>query len=346
MRHRLGVAALLSFLILPVTTFGRVISYSPYTDRVAFPAHQHRMNRHFALIEYSASTASPFASAAQLVLYDFRGEKEPAVVFPQTGTASIFGAAVRENSAQRVSLLVLASTPGESAPAYHLSTDGGATWRRLSIPGTFNVPMPPYGNDIGGPFAAARGSQIRIGTDDWPFVVSNRTAVYAVSKTGTVRSFTDFPTAGSPVSLVGTDAAGRRTLVTSGGTIHAIDVQSGLMTQVAPINALGIMDGWISPSGEVYLEERTNATTRIVMVRDGVRTVLRETPNTGLNLFAVPTFDYSGAWIIERGPGKPTSLYRHDPSSGLQKQWEDITAPQVEALHAGSSGTKLLVQVH
>ena len=44
----------LPLLLLAITVQARVISYSPYTDRSAVPAHQHRMNRHFVLVEGSA----------------------------------------------------------------------------------------------------------------------------------------------------------------------------------------------------------------------------------------------------------------------------------------------------
>ena len=48
MRFRLVILALLA-----VTAQARVISYAPYTNRVATPALQHRMNRHFVLFEDS-----------------------------------------------------------------------------------------------------------------------------------------------------------------------------------------------------------------------------------------------------------------------------------------------------
>src|SRR5437868_4726725 len=83
----LWLAAVL--LIAAVPAFARVISYSPYTDRVAFPATQHRMNRHFVLVEATSSQSfggiSPpvFAyPSGQLVIYDAAGQEEPRVIFP------------------------------------------------------------------------------------------------------------------------------------------------------------------------------------------------------------------------------------------------------------------------
>lgn len=58
-----------------------------------------------------------------------------------------------------------------------------------------------------------------------------------------------------------------------------------------------------------------------------------------------PRFAKSGAWAITRGGGRPTVLYRVT-SGQLETMWSDITSPDVEALHAGTSGEKLLIQVH
>ena len=63
------------------------------------------------------------------------------------------------------------------------------------------------------------------------------------------------------------------------------------------------------------------------------------------DLFAVPTADFSGAWVLQRGAG-PTVLSLHTPAAGLVEAWRDVTRPEVEALHAGASGRRLLVQVH
>jgi hypothetical protein len=349
MRHRL--AALLFLLLPALTAFGRIVSYSPYTDRSAFPAHQHRMNRHFALVELRGvppGMMAPIPSpgiTGDVVLYDFRGEEEPRVVYPKEGIAAIMGAAVRENSADQVSLLVLAAVVDEPHPFYQLSTDAGATWRRVDLPVTGWIQSLPTGTDVGGPFAAARGSQIRIGTEEWPFVVSDRNGVHAIAPDGSVRSITDLAAGGSGVMLIGTDKTGRQMLATAAGFVHIVDIAAGTSRKIGPMNAMYIVDGWITPSGDAYIEERMND-IRIAYLSGGSRTVLFEEPASALNLFAVPTYDYSGAWVIERGPGKPTVLHRHDPAAGAVKQWEDITAPEVEALHVGTSGTKILVQVH
>ena len=117
----------LPLLLLAITVQARVISYSPYTDRSAVPAHQHRMNRHFVLVEGSAGAMGGGGAvmppvpapgiAGQLVIYDFLGIEEPRVVYPKEGTAWFTGVSVRENSAgvPSTSQAPTASTPGKTA---------------------------------------------------------------------------------------------------------------------------------------------------------------------------------------------------------------------------------------
>ena len=347
MRSRIALVVLFTLASLP--TFGRVISYSPYTNQAAAPAHQHRMNRHFALVEGITNwdgggigTVPPMPNRGMsLVLYDFQGEEEPGVVFPREGTAAIYGAAVRESGSGLPSLLTLADTGNNNG--FYLSTDGGSTWKLLAIPAQNWIQSLPTGNDVGGPFAAARLSQIRIGTDRWPFVVSTRAAVYGIRDDGFVRALLTQP-AESNVALVGTDRTGRHVIAVTPTSVEVIDIEAGTVRRAANANG-GIIDAWMTADGSIYAEERGNGIA-VVFLQAGVRTVLRDTAGTNRHVFAVPTHDYEGAWIIDRGPGTPTSLYRHDAASGLVKQWDDVTAPEVEALHTGSSGQKLLVQVH
>ncbi|HUP44591.1 MAG TPA: hypothetical protein VM779_03665, partial [Thermoanaerobaculia bacterium] len=347
MRQRFAALSLLLALVVVTPGFARVISYSPYTDQAAIPAHQHRMNRHFVLVEGVGTLPPPILAPPQsfgssVVLYDFLGEKEPKVIFPQEGSAVLQGVAVRENAAGVPSILVFGG--GQSGPRFHLSTDGGATWKTLDIPITTWIQQMPTGIDVGGPFAAARGSQLRIGNEQWPFVVSTRAAIYAIASDGSTRKFLEQPS-NTGVNLVGRDAVGNRFLARAAENLYVIDVDSGTALAAGTTTA-NVLDGWITPSGGVYIDEMASGTLTTIYISHGVRTPILQAPATGLNLFAVPTHDHSGAWIIERGPGKPTVLYRHSAANGLVKQWEDITAPQVEALHTGSSGTKLLVQVH
>src|ERR1700682_1210384 len=103
-----------ALLLLSAIAEARVISYSPYTDRVATPAVQSRLNRHFVLVEQTGSQSIGFLPpvpgysfpAGQVVLYDATGDEEPRVIFPQDGSAaSIVVAAAREEG-DAVSILI------------------------------------------------------------------------------------------------------------------------------------------------------------------------------------------------------------------------------------------------
>ena len=347
----------LSLLLLAAVTLeARVISYSPYTDRTAVPAHQHRMNRHFVLVEGLGSMTGgggvavpPFHApgmAGQLVVYDFLGIEEPKVVYPKEGTGLFLGVAVRENAAGVPTILAVVGLNGQVwAPMLVMSADGGTTWKTLNVPvASFNQYF-PSSLDVGGPFAGGRSVQIRIGNEEWPFVIATRENIHAIRADGSSRMI-EGPASVQAGGLLGRDATGTRFLfVAANHELHMLNTAT--MTSTLLSSEPGsYFDGWIA-GDRAYVTEVVSGMNRVsVTTAGGSRQMILEAPTTGLTLFAIPTWDYSGAWIIERGPGKPTNLYKHTASAGLVKQWEDITAPEVEALHAGSSGTKLLVQVH
>src|SRR6185369_11768653 len=93
-RLRASLAAILFCCALP--SFARVISYAPYSDRISFTGIQHRLNRHFAVVEGPSQTyVGPMISPlpywngypyGQVIVYDFEGQDELRVVFPQDGT--------------------------------------------------------------------------------------------------------------------------------------------------------------------------------------------------------------------------------------------------------------------
>src|SRR6185503_19182953 len=68
-------------LAVAVPLFARVISYAPYTNRVATVAVQERTTRHFALIESGAGSAL-WDTPNEVVLYDASGAEEPRVIAP------------------------------------------------------------------------------------------------------------------------------------------------------------------------------------------------------------------------------------------------------------------------
>lgn len=334
-----------ALLFVASAASARIISYSPYTNRNAWPLVQSRMNRFFVLYEDPT-----FGSGTgQLVRYDSAGIEEPRVILPAGGSGgtTVYGGAVRESNG--VSTILVQSWAGGST-GWQFSTDSGATWKTVSLPAQF-IGSFQYGisADYGGPFARARGSQIRIGSDATPFVVASNNAVYAVDASGSVRTAVSLATP-QPVQLVGQNREGTRFLLRlNDGTIDETDLTTvRLLTHV---NASATVEGWITPSDDVYLDwfmasPRDHRIVRIAVGGSQLDIAQNATSSDPISLFAVPTYDFTGAWIVERGGGSPTRLSKQSGTSPAELQWSDITAPEVEAIHTGASGNTLLIQVH
>jgi len=333
----------------------RVISYAPYTNRPALPVIQSRTNRHFVLLESASPQTSGSAYWSDVVLYDSTGQEEPRVVYPPAGQVVeyINSAAVREEPGMRPSILVgIYASNYYGAVVWKLSTDGGASWKTLSIPqGLFDY-QSSTAPDVGGPFTRGRYSNIRIGTADVPFVISvysgSSPSLYAIRADGSVKPWT------MPGRLIGSNKAGDRLLVVNGANVYSTDLD-GNGTKLGQLNYGGqLIDGWLTPEGAAYVNiAGTYSVDRLWYLKDGV---VQEVPvasdprfggnSTGMRFFEIPTADYAGAWIIKRATGKPTRLLMHTPGTGLVEHWQDITAPEVEAIHASAGGDKVLIQVH
>jgi len=300
----------------------RVLSYAPYTNRVAMPAVQHRLNRHFVLVEF----AQAYGQTAQAVLYDSKGEEEPRVIYSST----IYAAAVREDGEQ---LAIFLQTGLSSAT---LSVDGGATWKSLVLPGS-NALMTPWAEvpETGGPYVRARGSALRVGTHAMPFVINMNARLYGVTRDGELETLLS-----TPASLLGASRDGSKFLARVGATtIVSVDTAGnvGFLGHVPASNL--VSDGWITPGGGAYVENLATPDT-LYYVDTGVTRTVSSTLS-----FAVPSADYAGAWLVTRDP-KSTSLAFHSPASGLTTQWTDASAPEVEAVYPGQSGNTVLIQVH
>jgi hypothetical protein len=353
----------------------RIISYAPVTDRHAMPAVQHRTNRNYLLIE-ADNPISTYGGAygATLVLYDSRGEREPRVLFGGA-EVTIFRAAAREETDGTLRILVqtnanLGGDNPSEAIRYLYSGDSGATWKPLPLPATdWYYPTPLA--DVGGPVVRERGSSIRIGTSEFPFVLvvapggPTGAGVYRVGAEGGVTLLLPLLVNSNP-GFIGSNRYGTRFLVTGSpmtatgplaNSIRILDID-GSIEDLQPLpQARYGLEGWVTPDGSVYLEDSGQV---LLLYRAGsVVEVARALPDTvgppvgpGIpppivrTLFAVPTADFSGAWIVQRGAGLPTILSRHEPGSALAEQWRDLSAPEVEALHVGTSGSRLLIQVH
>ena len=351
----------------------RIISYAPVTDRPATSAIQNRLNRHYVLIE-SDFLYSQYGD--KLVLYDSRGETEPRVIFPPDGSqASITVVAAREDHVGVLTILVGGRDVGGDNPygypRFFFSPDSGQTWKVVPFPVGTIPAATLFHRDVGGRAIRERGSPIRIGSSEYPFVVRTsevgaRTPnrIYAVRRDGSVRVLMEVHSEDEP-RLIGSNREGTLFLIggmpfqsaTTPRGVGILDLNGRFEEILPPSGTSPILEGWITPDGSVYLEE---SGTVLLLYRDGaVVEVARAFPETvgppvgpgvpppiSQTMFSVPTSDFTGAWIIQRGVGSPTVLSRHSPGSAVVEQWRDSTAPEVEALHAAASGSKLLVQVH
>ena len=381
---RFGRIAALVSLVLSVSgpAAGRVISYAPLTGRTATPAVQKRTNRHALLIEQTGvqtfiggaptCLACGWASPSRLVLHDSLGLEEPRDVTPGGVDAGIDFAAAREEAGLQPVLLVHTAASlfaGENPSSqfrFLFSADGGTAWSVLALPaaGAY-VPMSV---DVGGPFVRARGSSVRVGTAETPFLLAlfepdgQRLGIWDVFANGSVKRRT---IASSDSSLIGMDAEGRRALLS--GTPVANPAAGPAGVNAAPglyiispdgsAQALSdrpastyFSDGWITPDGRAYVEtdsyDSSGSRHALVHAENGARKEIASALNPNpTDLFAVPTADFSGAWVLQRGTG-PTVLSLHAPATGLVEAWRDVSRPEVEALHTGASGKRLLVQVH
>ena len=363
---------------------GRVVSYAPLTARPATPAVQKRTNRHALLIEQTGayvaggpSDAYFYGSASgRLVLHDSLGLEEPRDVTPGAVDAGLAFAAVREDAGHPAVLLAHTAASlavGENPNGQYrflFSANAGVTWTVLPLPDSRTYPS--WSVDTGGPFVRARGSTIRVGTAEAPFLLAlyeantqqiglpNAIGLWDVSASGSVKRRAYFS---SDSSLIGMDAEGRRALVdgtpvsapgpggvpaTRGLYIANVDGSAQALGDL-PSN-MTFRDGWITPDGRAYVEadsyEPSGTRHAVLYAANGVRAEVASALNPNVtDLFAVPTADFSGAWVLQRGTG-PTVLSLHTPTAGLVEAWRDVTRPEVEALHAGASGRRLLVQVH
>ena len=328
---RKTVLPLLLCLIAAATTQARVLSYSPYSDKQSLPAVQKRTNRYFVQFEVQTNyrQLDPTSQSGELVIYDSTGEEEPRVLdkVPNGWVA------VRED-AQQVPWILLQ----DRTDRFHLSSDGGRTWKLVDLPkDTLEIPeLVGFRelDDRGGPFTRSVLSPITVLNADYPFAVEVGNQVWLVDAAGRAHSL-------SGNRVWGTNAAGDELLIGTGNEPpYILSLRDG---RYRPTTA-DARPGWITPDGSVIQLLGTFITT----VKQG-----RPTPLAPLNandytrVFAVPTADYSGAWVIQYKKGVTTRLSRYRAGAWeIELQWEDRSAPEVEALHAGQSGDTLLIQVH
>ncbi len=359
MKLRLSAVLLVLFTAFP--TLARVLSYAPYTNNVGFSAFHERTTRHFLVMESPQGRGLwDQVPDRTLVLHDTQGG-EPRVLLPPLGT--VRAAALYESRASIGAppvILAVVSIFGGTRTV--ISSDGGTSWKEVTGLSNQDVYYASSPIDLGGPWVQGLNPVIRIGNDTWPFIVQSASGgVFAVSAGGEVKLV-----AGPHNSVRGQNAAGSKLLIAEPSPVGTsllkiVDVQGGTPVYLDGFALTGSPDayqGWISAGGTVYIVADliqgrvlyrwvNGQSTLIAGPRDAVPSPIE--PPFGrdpMDFIAVPTNDFDGAWMVQRGSGEPTTLLRYTPASGLQTLWTDPSGPEVEALIAGPSGQSVLIQAH
>ena len=324
-------------LATALPSFARVLSYAPYSNEPALTGIHSRTARHFVLLE-GANDAR-----RQVVLYDTQGG-EPRVVYPPNGEREPVEFVAMHERADGTPVLLI-STEWEGAK---LSTDGGATWRKIAL----DVESDGWA-DYGGPNTQPLWYPVQNGNDEHPFAVQTQDGIRLVRADGSSWSLVP-----QGHVMVGRDREGTRYLVRDANWISVVDME-GRSRPVLRRRPGTPYSGWITPEGNAYVEEY-HPEGRFLYYYDGESTafvagpydiapLLIETnrqPMDELPFFAIPTHDFRGAWMIQRKQNGPTTLLRHTPERGLETMWSDPAGPEVEALITGASGETVLIQVH
>jgi hypothetical protein len=373
-RYRLRPApglGVLAFFLCAFPVAARYLPYSPVTPRQAVAAVQRRAARHTVLLEVLPAGCVNFCPGfSRVVIHDPQGVEPPRDVTPGPTGAALYAAAWEADDGT----LRLLAYSGDS---FFYSSDGGTTWGLVPLPAQARPSRNPsrtYVPDIGGPVVGGTSSPIQLGTADVPFVLAiddpaqpgfwgvraDGSAVYLIPASGAALlgsdiggttflvgayAFASPPPSGRPTSwnVATLDLSGRLTV------LFQVPINFGPPSQVHDPPSL---EGWITPGGTVYFSVVWTGTptapfsssSSISFLQDGSLTELATAARTApLSLFAVPTADFAGAWIVNR-EAAATTLMLHTAAGGLVPQWSDPGRPPVEALHTGGSGRRLLVQ--
>lgn len=357
------MALLRVFLVLVVApiAFARVLSYSPYTNRAAMPAYQLRSAPEFVLVEQRGTqfTASQWMEEAEVVVYDVQGAREPRVIFPAAGepreTIS-FAAYGREGA---VLIQTTSNFQGRNVERRAITLLGdttGTSWKR--IPELDQAWTDDYlYEDLGGYYTRGLKAAVRpVSSGRYAFVLEVTNGIWGIEPGGKAKRLAESP-AQYAAMMIGSDAACSRVLLRRASRIAILDLETEVLTDLGPDENLGwTPQGWVAGSDRAYVLGAGNDGRFLSFYRQGSapQVVGGPYPLAGLppqsrdpwSFIAAPTHDYAGAWMVQRDFGKPTTLLRHTEAEGVKTFWSDITGPQVEALHPGAGGERLLIQVH
>ena len=337
MARRLLVALLL--IVLVPAAFAGILSYGPYTNRLALPGINARMSRYFALVE-AVPGQFPY-NRGQVVIYDTQDIDAPRVVFPPNPNEDrkIFLVALRErfpgDTVDALSILVGAYDPAIGAVAYFLSVDAGVTWKRIAQLDGKTMREYQFLADSGGPYTRGLRPQVSIGTP-YPFVIATGTGtVYGIGFDAKATSLYINPS-GASDTLLGRDRNGTRVLVRNRKGIAILDTGTSSLSDFTGEIPAGAASGWITSNGAAYVQ--TQGTLYFTAGNGKPAAVASYTS------FAIPTSDFDGAWMIQND--NATKLARHTAATGLETMWADGSKPQIEALYTGSNPNSLLIQAH
>jgi hypothetical protein len=243
----------------------------------------------------------------RLMLYDSKGIDEPQVV--STGEGLDFAALFQAND--------------DAKPLIYYRS-------KSSLPANMQWPA-----DRGGPLSRGLNAPIIIGNAQYPFITYSSSSgdVIAIAPNDEVKTL-----AAWPARIIGRNREGNRILVTANGTVSIVELDG----RTAPVaKDLSPAWGWITSEGAVYTV--TPTPTGVLRIR--FHEHQQETFKTGRDgFFAIPTADFEGAWMVQQGPGDPTTLSRYYPGRGEEVMWTDERGRQIEALIPGASGETLLIQ--
>ncbi len=358
---------LLVLLFLAPISFARVISYAPYTDQASIRGYNVRTSRYFVLLEGSSQEVSTNFVRGRAVLYDATGAQEPRVIYPLSGPAvPLQFAAVFQGSSSDAQPIILIGTHEAAAgvlpyqvPVTKISADGGRTWTRIAELDGKQVHADTDA-DVGGPWSRGLSVPVRIGNSAFPFVVSYHGGVWAIRSNATVRQLSAEEGASTNVAnaLVAQSSDGTKYVIRSPNKLTLIDVNRN-QVPLGDADPYANYAGWITSDDSVYLIRHRAEGRFLSLYRNGQWQLVSgpldvAEPGAGyptswhdtMSFFAVPTHDFEGAWLLHRGTSKPTTLSRHEPGEAIETMWTDISGPEVEALHAGASNERLLIQVH
>lgn len=364
MRRLLRVVLFLFTAVLTFApaAFARVLSYSPYTNRAAMPAYQLRTAPQFVLVEAPGTqfTASQWMDQAEVVVYDVQGAHEPRVIFPPAGDPRVpvsFAAYGRGGA-------VLIQTTGnfQGRNPHHqamtlLGDTTGASWKHVEdLDGAWVYDF-TY-EDLGGYYTRGLRSAVRpVSSGRFVFVLEAFNGIWGIRPDGTAQHLVEVAT-GYAAALIGNDATTSRILVHKNDRILIVNLDSEAVTDLGTAPSFGYnLQGWVAGPDRAYVLSTAQAGRQLTHYRKGLAPEVVGSPYPGplgappsyrdpWSFLAAPTHDYAGAWMIQRDPGRPTTLLRHTEVEGVKTFWSDITGPEVEALHPAASGERLLIQVH